>query len=51
MDLVMRMRIYNAKQSYGNFFEMRKAGICYTIIENLLLYCPKFSAFVVAVII
>ena len=28
-----------------------KASICSTIKENLLLYCPKFSAFVVIVII
>ena len=28
-----------------------KASICCTIKENLLLYCRKFSAFVVVVII
>ena len=28
-----------------------KASICSTIKENLLLYCRKFSAFVVVVII
>ena len=26
-----------------------KASICSTIKRNLLLYCPKFSAFVIAV--
>ena len=28
-----------------------KASICSTINENLLLYCPKFLAFVIVVII
>ena len=27
-----------------------KADICSAIWENLILYCPKFSAFVVAVL-
>ena len=28
-----------------------KASICSTILENLLLYCPKFSLFVAAIMI
>ena len=66
MDLFTRMRIiYNAKRRYairlkfGDKFLTSpaklvfeaKANICSSIKENLLLYCRKFMAFVVVVII
>ena len=66
MDLSIRMRVmYNVKHRYvihlkfGNKFLISltklvleaKASIYSIIKENLLLYCRKFSAFVVVVII
>ena len=66
MDLSSRMRlIYNVRHCYliclkfGDklltFLTMLvlegKASICSTIKENALLYCRKFSVFVVVVII
>ena len=66
MDLSIRMRVtYNVKHRYaihlkfgGKFWTSltklvleAKASICSTIKENLLLYCRRFSAFVVVVII
>ena len=66
MDPSIRIRIiYNVKHRYtirlkfGDKFLTSltkpvlegKASICSTIKENLLLYCRKFSAFVVVVII
>ena len=66
MDLPIGMRIiYNVKHrcairlKFGDIFLTSltqlvlrvKASICSTIKENLLLYCRKFSAFVVTVII
>ena len=66
MNLSTQMKvIYNVKHRYairlkfGEKFLTSltklvlpvKASICSTVEENLLLYCCKFSAFVVAVII
>ena len=66
MDLSIRRRIiYNVRHGYviclkyrGNLLTFltkwvleRKASICSTIKENLLLYYRKFSALVVVVII
>ena len=66
MDLSVIIRIvYNVKYRYAirlkfgdkfltsltNLVLQAKASICSTIKENLLLYCRKFSAFVVVVII
>ena len=66
MDLSIQMRItYNVKHRYAIRMKLRdkssnsptklvlekKASICSTIKGNLLLYCRKFSAFVVVVII
>ena len=66
MDLFIRMKvIYNAKYRHAIRLKFRykfltsliklvlkaKASIYSTVKENLLLYCPKFSAFVVVVII
>ena len=63
MDLPIRMRnIYNIKHRYVNGLKLfltsltklvldAKARICFTIKENLLLYCRKFSVFIVVVII
>ena len=66
MDLPNGMRIiYNVKHRYvvrmklGDKFLTSltklefeaKASICSTIKENLLLYCRKFSGFVIIVII
>ena len=66
MDLSIRMRVmrivkhrYAIRLKFGGKFLTSltkllleaKAGICSTIKENLLLYCRKFSAFVIVVII
>ena len=66
MDLTIRMRVfYNVKHRYeiclkfGDKFLTSvtkivleaKVSIYFTIKESLLLYCRKFSAFVVIVII
>ena len=66
MDLSIPMKIiYNVKYRYAirlkfgdkfltsltNLVLQAKASICSTIKENLLLYCRKFSAFVIVVII
>ena len=66
MDLSIRMRVmYNVKDCYAIRLKFgdklltslikllleAKVTICSTIKENLLLYCRKFSAFVVVVII
>ena len=64
MDLSIRMRIiYNVKHHYAVHLKLGdkfltsltklvfqvKSSICSTIIGNLLLYCLKFSAFIVVV--
>ena len=66
MDLLIQIRIiYNVKHRYAIRFKFgdkflasptklvlkEKASISSTIKENLLLYCHKFSAFFVVVII
>ena len=66
MDLSIRVRvIYNVKHPYAIRFKFGdkflasltklvlevKASICSAIKENLFLYCRKFLAFAVAVII
>ena len=66
MDLSIRMRVmYNVKLRYAIRLKFRdqlltsltklvlkaKTRICSTVKEILLLYCRKFSAFVVVVII
>ena len=66
MDLSIRMRIiYNVNHRYAIHLKLEtklitsltklvlqvKFGICSTIIENLLLYCRKSSAFIAVVII
>ena len=66
MDLSIRMRIiydvrhcYAIQLKFGDKFLTflaklvleGKASVCSKIKENLLLYCRKFSAFVVVVII
>ena len=66
MDLSIRMRVtYNVKHRYacrlkfgGEFLTFltklvleAKASICSTIKENLLLYCRKFSTFVIVALI
>ena len=66
MNLSTRMRVnYDVKHRYAVRLRFRdklltsitklvlevKTNICFTIKENLLLYCGKFSAFVVVVII
>ena len=66
MDLSIRMRIiYNVNHRYAIHLKLEtklitsltklvlqvKSGICSTIIENLLLYCRKSSAFIAVVII
>ena len=66
MDPAIRIRIiYNVKNFYAIHFKFGdkfltslnklilevNTSICSTIKENLLLYCPQFSAFVMAVII
>ena len=62
MDLNIRMRAFNNSEHCqaiclkleDRFFTsltmlglQAKANICYTIKENLLLYCRNFSAFVI----
>ena len=66
MDLSIQIRfIYNVRHRNAFWLKVgdklltfltmlvleKKASICSTINENLLLYCRKFSAFVVSVII
>ena len=66
MDLSIRIKIiYNVRRGYAirlkyggkllifvtKYVLEAKASICSTIKENLLLYCLKFSALVVVVII
>ena len=66
MDLSIRMRVmYNVKHRYASRLKFRdkflssltesvlvtRASICSTTKEDPLLYCRKFSVFVVAVII
>ena len=66
MDLSILLRIiYNVKHRYevrmkfgyefltspANIVLKKKASICSTIKENLLLYCRKFSAFIAVLII
>ena len=65
MDLPIRMRvIYNVKHRYaiclkfgGKFLTSltklgleTKASICSKIKKNILLYCRKFSAFVIGIL-
>ena len=65
MELTIQTRIFNnikyrhaicLKFGYNFFISLTmlelevKASICSTIEENLILYCRKFSAFVVDVI-
>ena len=65
IDLPIRMRIiYNLKKCYAIHFKfgekvlrslnklvfVAKDSICSLFKENLLLYCSKFSAFVIAII-
>ena len=66
MDLPFRMRIIcNLKHCYAihlnsgdkfltsqtNLVLEAKASVCSTIKENLLLYCRKFSVFIIAVVV